>query len=225
MLHDGNRWWAVIGVGALVAPGLYPVSVAYTPMGSQTSTSVVASIPVEDRDFPVEYIELSPQSSALLAPEIVQAELARRASIFSGYTTQRFWSGVFLAPGRGAISSIYGEGRIYNGGPVTDYHRGTDFVGEIGAPVTAAASGRVVFVGELRVRGNAIMIDHGAGVFTAYHHLSAFKAAEGQMVRAGDLIGEVGSTGLVTGPHLHWEVIVRGVEVDGELLKGGEIGP
>jgi murein DD-endopeptidase MepM/ murein hydrolase activator NlpD len=226
MLHDGARWWAVIGVGALLAPGLYPVSVSYTPAGGGNATSVVASIGVVDRDFPVEYITLDPQAAALLAPEIVQGEIARRAAIFAGYTAQRMWSGAFVAPARGALSSLYGEGRSYNGGPVTDYHRGTDFIGGIGDPVYAAAAGRVVFTGALQVRGNAIMIDHGAGVFTAYHHLSSFSVNEGQAVASGQQIGAIGSTGLVTGPHLHWEVIVRGVEVDGELwLAGQEVGP
>jgi hypothetical protein len=225
MLHDGDRWWALLGVGALTQLGLLPVSVAYTPIGRTAPTAVVASVTVTDREFPVEYIELTPSTAALLAPDIVQAEIAQRAAIFAGYTAQRLWSGPFVAPARGSISAIYGEGRSYNGGPVTDYHRGTDFIGDIGAPVFASGAGRVVFTGALRVRGNAIIIDHGAGVFTAYHHLSSIGVAEGQAVAAGAPIGAIGSTGLVTGPHLHWEVILRGVEVDGELWLKGEVGP
>ena len=225
MLHDGARWWALVGAGAFVEPGLHPISVVYTPAGRDTTSSIVQSITVVDRDFPVEYIELAPGAAALLAPDIVQAEIAKRASIFSGFTAQRMWSGPFLLPARGAISSRYGEGRSYNGGPVTDYHRGTDFVGDIGAPVFAPARGIVVFTGELRVRGNAVMIDHGAGVFTAYHHLSEISVAQGQLVAAGERIGAIGSTGLVTGPHLHWEIIVRGVEVDGEPWLGSEVAP
>jgi murein DD-endopeptidase MepM/ murein hydrolase activator NlpD len=92
--------------------------------------------------------------------------------------------------------------------------------------VFAAAAGRVVFTGELKVRGNAIMVDHGAGLFTAYHHLSAISVADGDFVTPGQQIGAIGSTGLATGAHLHWEVIVRGVEVDGQLwLEGTEVGP
>jgi murein DD-endopeptidase MepM/ murein hydrolase activator NlpD len=108
---------------------------------------------------------------------------------------------------------------------VTSYHTGTDFVGDTGAPITAAAAGRVAFAGELRVRGGSVMIDHGAGVFSAYHHLSRIDMAEGQSVTRGQSVGAMGATGLVTGPHLHWEVVVRGVEVDGGLwLEGREIG-
>ena len=226
MLHDGSRWWTIIGLGAFTQSGLHPVTVLYTPTGRTQSTSVVASIAVTAREFPVEYIELSQETAALLAPEIVQAELAQRAAIYSGYTAQRLWSGPFVPPSKSATSGIYGEGRSYNGAPVTDYHRGTDFVGQIGSPVAAAAAGRVVFTGELRVRGGTVMIDHGVGVFTAYHHLSSVAVAEGQAVAAGQVIGAVGSTGVVTGPHLHWEVIVRGVEVDGQLwLTAEEVKP
>ena len=210
----------------LAEPGLYPVSVSYTPSGRADRASVVASLTVTDRDFAVEYIELDPQTAALLAPDVVQAELTHRAAIFAGYTVQRLWSGSFQPPADGKKSSIYGEGRSYNGGPVTDYHRGTDFIGDIGDLVFAAASGRIVFTGALQVRGNAIVIDHGAGVFTAYHHLSSIGVSEGQAVAVGQPIGAIGSTGLVTGPHLHWEVVIRGVEVDGEpWLAATEIGP
>jgi murein DD-endopeptidase MepM/ murein hydrolase activator NlpD len=131
-----------------------------------------------------------------------------------------------LRPSTAAIGDVYGTGRSYNGAPVTDYHRGLDFVSREGDPLTAAAAGRVAFAGELKVRGNSVIVDHGAGVFTAYHHLSRIEVAQGQSIAAGQQVGLCGSTGLVTGPHLHWEVTVRGVEVDGELwLKGQEIGP
>ena len=226
MLREGQRWWAMVGVGAFTEPGRLPVSVSYTPAGRSAPASIVASLGVTKKDFPVEYIELDPETSSLLAPDIVQAEIAQRAAIFAGFTAQRLWSGPFLPPGRGSISSVYGEGRSYNRGPVTDYHRGTDFIGDIGSPAFAAAAGRVVFTGALRVRGNTVIIDHGAGVFTAYNHLSAISTTEGELVGAGQQIGAIGSTGLATGPHLHWEVIVRGVEVDGQLwLQGKEIGP
>ena len=225
MLQDGNRWWAVVGVGALATPGAAPVTISYTsPAGSALTAS--ASVTIVDRDFPVERIDLSPQTSALLAPDIITAELNQRAAIHGAFTAQRLWTGPFVRPNAAAIGDIYGIGRSYNGAPVTDYHRGVDFVGQTGSPVVAAAAGRVAFAAELKVRGGSVYIDHGAGVFTGYHHFSRIDVAQGQMVTPGQQIGLVGDTGLVTGPHLHWEVLVRSVEVDGELwLKGTEIGP
>jgi murein DD-endopeptidase MepM/ murein hydrolase activator NlpD len=226
MLPDGDRWWAVVGIGAFAEPGLAPLSVAYTPADGGDVQSIAQSIEIVDHDYPVENINLDPQTSALLDPDIVNNELAIRAGVLSGFTADKMWSGPFVRPAEGQISSIYGVARSYNNGPVSSYHHGTDFVGEIGAPVYAAGSGTVVFAQELQVRGNTVMIDHGAGLFTSYNHLSAINVVEGEQVTAGQLIGAIGSTGLVTGPHLHWEVVLRTVEVDGELwLEGVPVGP
>jgi murein DD-endopeptidase MepM/ murein hydrolase activator NlpD len=170
-------------------------------------------------------IDLDAQTSSLLAPDVVSAELAQRASIYTGFTPQRLWSGPFLHPSTAAIGDQYGIARGYNGAPATDYHRGTDFVAHTGDPIVAAAAGRVAFSGSLRLRGGSVIIDHGAGVFTAYHHLSRIDVAAGDVVRPGQQVGLAGSTGLATGPHLHWEVIVRGVEVDGEDWLAREIAP
>ena len=225
MLFDGSRWWAIIGVGAFAQTGDAPITIAYTPSDGSPQTAIEDSISIVHREFPIENIELDDETSALLDPAIVNNEEALRDSIFAGYTTQRLWDGAFLAPADSAISSIYGVARSYNGAPVSSFHRGTDFAGLAGDPVYAAAAGRVVFAQELHVRGNTIIIDHGVGVFTAYGHLSAIGVSEGEMVTARQPIGQIGSTGLVTGPHLHWEVVVRGEEVDGELWLSGAVGP
>ena len=89
----------------------------------------------------------------------------------------------------------------------------------------ASNTGRVAFAGDLPVRGTSVIIDHGGGVFSAYHHLQQAAVQHGQMVAVGDLVGYVGASGLATGPHLHWEIIVRGVEVDPVPWTYGEIGP
>ncbi len=226
MLQEGDSWWAVVGVGAFAEPGLAPLSVAYTPTDGSEVVSIAQSIEIVSHDYPFENIDLDAETSALLDPDVVSNELAIRAGVLSGYTASQMWSGAFVRPAEGAVSSIYGVARSYNNGPVSSYHHGTDFVGEIGDPIVAAAAGVVVFATELQVRGNTVMIDHGAGVFTAYNHLSALNVAEGDVVTAGRLIGAIGSTGLVTGPHLHWEVVIRNVEVDGELwLEGVAVGP
>ncbi len=226
MLQSGNRWWAIVGIGAFAEPGLYTAAITYTTPEGTESLTTIGSLSVIVKNYPSENIELDPETASLLAPEIVQAELVHRSLIFSGFTAQRLWSGPFRVPATGVVSSIYGQGRSYNGGPITSYHHGTDFIGGMGDPVVAAAAGLVAFAGELQIRGTAIVLDHGAGVFSAYHHLSSIAVVDGQLVAAGERIGAIGSTGLVTGPHLHWEVIVRGVEVDGQLwLQGFEIGP
>jgi murein DD-endopeptidase MepM/ murein hydrolase activator NlpD len=226
MLHDGKRWWAIVGVNAVTPAGVVAASITYTPTGKQNSITVAASISVMKRDFPTENIDLDDSLAGLADKSLQDAETAQRQGIYSGFTAQRLWSGPFLPPIQSEITDIYGVSRSYNGGPIVDFHRGTSFAGNTGDPVTASANGKVAFAGTLKIRGDTVIIDHGAGVFTAYLHLSRMDVKEGQLVKAGDQIGEVGATGLVTGPHLQWEVIVRGVEVDGRLwLQGTEIGP
>ncbi len=112
------------------------------------------------------------------------------------------------------MTTEFGTARGYNGGPVSTHHSGTDFGVDEGTPVSAAAAGRVAFAGQLTTRGTSVIIDHGAGVFTAYHHLSVIEVTEGQDVAQGQEVALSGMTGLATGPHLHWELIVGGVNVD-----------
>jgi murein DD-endopeptidase MepM/ murein hydrolase activator NlpD len=129
-----------------------------------------------------------------------------------------------VLPVAGVRGDPFGMQRSFNGGPFSN-HTGVDIIAGEGAPVVAANAGRVAYVGELHLRGNTIVIDHGAGVFTGYHHLSQIKVVAGQSVSQGEAIGAVGATGLVTGAHLHWELIVRGVRVDPLPWTQAVIGP
>jgi murein DD-endopeptidase MepM/ murein hydrolase activator NlpD len=225
LLASQNVFWGVLGVPGNEPPGAYPVLVTLVTADGRTLRQLEASLTVTTAGFPVEYVQLEPSVAALLDPAIVLEEIDHRAAIYSAFTPERLWSGPFLLPVQGPITGVYGAGRSYNGGPVTDYHRGTDIMAEEGTPVVAANTGRVVFAGDLAVRGRSVILDHGAGVFSAYHHLSTLAVVEGQLVTKGDLIGAVGHTGLAEGPHLHWEIVVRGVEVDALLWTQVEYGP
>ena len=133
-------------------------------------------------------------------------------------TPERMWGDVFVppvpAPLKDCYPSLFGNRRSYNGSAYQFFHTGLDFCGSQGVEIYAPAPGIVVFSEPLIVRGNATVIDHGWGVYTAYAHQSEFLVSVGDRVDAGQLIGLVGATGRVTGPHLHWEVIVGGVQVD-----------
>jgi len=221
LIQKGERFWTIVGTGAFAETGPYGLNVSYTDPGGSARTAA-GTLLVQHKDYPVEDIVLDSQTASLLAPDIVNNELAKRAAIYSVYTPQKLWSGPFLRPHPAGLSDTYGIARSYNGSPPTDYHRGTDFAGQEGTPVIAAAAGKGAFAGALQVRGNSVIVDHGVGVFTAYHHLSRIDMAQGDAVAAGQQVGLLGSTGLVTGPHLHWEVVVRGIEVDGLLWLGGK---
>jgi len=225
LLASEGAFWGVLGVPGNHPPGEYPVLVTLVTADGRTLRQIQASLIVTAAGFPVEYVQLDPAVAALLDPAIVLEEIDRRAAIYAAFTPERLWSGPFLLPVQGPITGVYGAGRSYNGGPVTDYHRGTDITAEEGTPVMAANTGRVAFVGDLSVRGRSVILDHGDGVFSAYHHLSEAAVVQGQLVNKGDLVGMVGQTGLAEGPHLHWEIVVRGVEVDALLWTQGEYGP
>ena len=225
LLAKPGGFWAVIGVTADFPAGSYPVTIVLRNGAGLTVAELNATIHVLDAGYPVETISLAPEQSELLDPALAAQEAATRSAVFAAFTPERLWSGPFLFPVPGEISSAYGIGRSYNGGPVSSYHHGTDFPRDAGTPVAASNAGRVAFAGELPVRGLSVIIDHGAGVFSAYHHLERFTVQEGQFVATGDLVGYVGASGLATGPHLHWEVIVGGVEVDPVLWTYDEIGP
>ena len=135
-------------------------------------------------------------------------------SIVALFTPARYWSGLFALPSVGALRSVFGSLRAYNGGPYDAFHTGVDFSGGDDRPITAPAPGVVVFAGPLVVRGNATVIDHGWGVYTGYWHQSVSQVNVGDRVETGQVIGFNGSTGRVTGPHLHWELWVGGFQAD-----------
>lgn len=139
-------------------------------------------------------------------------------------STSRSWRLPFARPVPGIITSPYGIGRIFNG-KRRNPHRGLDFRAAQGAPVRAACDGRVTLVGDHYFAGRSVYIDHGLGVTSLYFHLSRTDVREGQTVRRGQVIGRAGSTGRVTGPHLHFSVSVLGHLVDPlPLLKKGTDG-
>ncbi len=214
LVADGGFFWGVLAASADQPPGVYPIVVQLRQENGELLGELATQINVVAMGYPVENIDLPPESTALLTPELVQEEQNTRASVFALFTPQKLWVGPFIIPVNAAVVSPYGIGRSYNGGPVSGHHTGVDLAGEEGDWVAAANSGRVAFAGATPLRGNGVIIDHGAGVFSGYYHLSAIAVQEGQMVNKGDLIGAVGSTGMVTGPHLHWEIVVRGLVID-----------
>lgn len=225
LVADGEYFWGVLATGAFQEPGIYPVTVQLFHASGGLFETLETQMNVVDIQYAVENIDLPPESSSLLTPELAQQEEAIRANVFALFTPQKLWSGPFIYPVQAVIVSPYGIGRSYNGGPVTSYHHGIDLAGNEGDWVAAANSGRVAYAGPSPIRGDTVIIDHGVGVFSCYSHLSAMNVQAGQMVNKGDLIGAVGSTGMVTGPHLHWEIVVRGVEMDPIPWTLQSIGP
>ena len=212
---QGNLWFALLPVPALIEPRVYPLQVSY-----RASNNILLSRTWQVEVFAGEYdsqeIVLDGAKGNLLAPSNVQTELELVTSVWSAQETPLLWQGTFIRPigEEYPTTSPFGIRRSYNGGPYSSYHAGQDYGAAAGVPIVAPAAGVVALVKPLSVRGNAVILDHGRGIFTGYWHLSEFSVEEGQAVRAGDLIGLVGTTGLSTGAHLHWELRVYGIAVD-----------
>jgi murein DD-endopeptidase MepM/ murein hydrolase activator NlpD len=221
MVPEGNAFLAVVPAGQPVgaiaqpAPGAYRVTVRLALGGAEQSGIVEETIRVLPTDFPVEYLTFEPGVATLLDPALTVQETAILRDAYGVNSGPRLWDGFFSRPSPAPVSDVYGSRRSYQGGPVTGSHSGVDFGAAAGSPVAAAATGRVALARALPVRGNTVILDHGAGVFTGYCHLSEIWVAPGQTVRAGAPIAAVGATGLVTGAHLHWEVVAGGQHVDG----------
>ncbi|BAY39095.1 peptidase M23B [Nostoc sp. NIES-2111] len=208
-----------------VAPNRYRTLIPTTPLEKPGTRKIRVtgdgqvkelSVPVANRKFPVQRITLPPGKSADGATEY---ELNRVAAFKALQTPEKYWNGAFLNPNNGRLSTGYGVRRYYNGKFAKDYyHRGIDYAGAAGSRVVAPAAGKVALVGRVsqgfRVHGNVVGIDHGQGVVSIFMHLSRINVKEGDFVKAGQLIGAVGSTGASTGPHLHWGLYVNGQSVD-----------
>jgi len=207
-------WYALVGVSRCAKIGKATLNVMLTDGAGQTITETIP-VNIEATAFPVQRINIPAGKSALLDASLQARETAQFNALVRQYTPTRLWSGVWRQPLYGPVSSAFGTRRSYNGAPVGKCgHEGTDFDVDAGVPIYAPARGRVVFAGTTQVRGELTVIDHGVGVFSAYFHQSAIAVQVGQIVEAGTLIGRVGTTGLSTGPHLHWSVLVNGEYVD-----------
>lgn len=202
-----------VAAGPTDPPGTRRLEVtAWDPAGNEGRLAV--EVRVEPGTFPVDYVPVPPDLTPLLDPQLLAREENYLAGVFGQVSWPPRWTGGFRSPVTGPVSSAFGSRRRYAGGTLSAPHLGVDLAVPAGTPVVAAADGRVVLAEPLKVRGNAVIIDHGLGVYTAYYHLSEIRVRPGQEVRAGELLGLVGSTGLATGPHLHWELRVFGVPAD-----------
>jgi len=213
--RDASHYWALAGVHALAEPGPHALVIEAANAAGQRWTFSV-EIFVRGGDFETTRIVLPPAASRLLEPELLRREQERLAAVWGQSAVQPLWQETFTLPVRPfwPLTSAFGQRRAYNSGPATSYHEGVDYGAKQGALVLAPAAGRVVLAEALTVRGNAVILDHGAGVHTGYWHLWQIFVEEGDEVRQGDPLGRVGNTGLSTGAHLHWELRVGDVAVN-----------
>ena len=151
----------------------------------------------------------------------IERETGIIRAVFTTWSDLPLKSLQFRLPVQGRISSIFGLRRFFNNEP-RQPHSGIDIAAPSGAPVVAPLAGIVVESGEYFFNGKTIFLDHGQGLVSMFNHLSRILVERGKRVETGEKIGEVGMTGRVTGPHLHWTVSLNNSRIDPELFLPGE---
>lgn len=206
---EPGTWRALVGIDLATKAGRHDVIV--TSGDARTSHPLV----VQARAFPTRRLKVDP---ALVTPppearERIEREARELAAAWEASSSEPLWSGRFVDPVPDPANSAFGTHSVYNGVPRSQ-HSGADFASPAGRPVKAPNAGRIVVAGSRYFTGNTVLIDHGQGLFSLMAHLSEIDVNPGATVAAGDVVGKVGATGRVTGPHLHWTVRLNGARID-----------
>jgi len=198
-------WRALLGVDLELKPEQYPLALSVKTESAE-DLSCSANIDVKEGKFATERLTVAPNFVKPDPEQLARAEAERQRlrAIFATITPERLWDGSFHYPLTGVTTGgNFGKRRILNG-QAGSPHGGVDFPAPSGTPVYAAQRGRVVLAEPLYFSGNTVVLDHGLGLYTFYGHFESISVQAGDLVDTGALLGKVGATGRVTGPHLHW---------------------
>jgi murein DD-endopeptidase MepM/ murein hydrolase activator NlpD len=211
---DRRSATGLLGLAADTKPGTHTIEL-YVETTTGERVDVRRNLVVSKAMFRSQTLRVDPrfvQPPADALPRI-EKERARLGELSHAIDHERPWRAPFKKPLATPVSEPYGVRRTFNG-ELASQHRGVDLKGAMGAPIAAPGAGRVVLADNLYYTGNTVVIDHGAGVQSLLAHMSRILVTEGQIVERGETVGEVGATGRVTGPHLHWSAWVGGVSID-----------
>jgi murein DD-endopeptidase MepM/ murein hydrolase activator NlpD len=209
--EDGSarRWRAPVGIDLDTRPATYHAEIA----AGEDRTSyplVVRARAFRTRHLTVNPDLVNPPPDAL---ERIDAEARELSDLWAHGEPQRLWSGPFVRPVPDEANSAFGTRSVYNG-EARSPHSGADFLSPEGRPVKAPNAGRIVLAGARYFTGNTVIVDHGLGMFSLFAHFSRIDVQTGERVERGQVLGESGATGRVTGPHLHWALRLGDASVD-----------
>jgi murein DD-endopeptidase MepM/ murein hydrolase activator NlpD len=211
---DGGHYKAIVGIGLAVEPGSYALELTDADGAKRSLPVKIAAKKYREQALkvPPSQVDLSAADAAR-----VDAETKRQRISIDSFSATLPATLVLQQPVAGPRSDSYGSRRTFNG-QSRNPHSGMDIAAPVGAPILAPADGVVLDTADFFFNGNTVWIDHGRGFITMYCHLSAYAVQKGDAVKTGQLIGKVGKTGRVTGPHLHFGVILNGASVDPALF-------
>ena len=212
--REGGGRAGIAGVDLAASPGLHPLRVRVQDLKGRPS-KVMFQVKVKKGQFVVQRLTL-PREKVELKGKILKRVLRENKkvkAVLGKARPKKFWHSPFIRPVDGSITGAFGLRRILNNRPRSP-HSGVDIGAPLGTKVSSCNDGIVVFAQELYLGGNTVIIDHGLGLYSMYMHLAEIWVKDGAQLRVGDIIGLVGATGRVTGPHLHWGVRLMGARID-----------
>ncbi len=212
----GDTIWAIVPVSYVQGPIAAKVNVT---MDSGKNTSLELPVEVIAGRYQSERIKVAKSKVELsdVDRQRTMRESAEVDAIYAAPARERIWEKEFILPVKSKITSPYGTQRLFND-VMQSFHSGLDLRAWTGTTIRAANAGTVVLAKDLFYSGNCVIIDHGAGIFTSYSHLSAFAVKVGDQVKQNQNIGKAGATGRVSAPHLHWGAKVASISIDPQVL-------
>jgi murein DD-endopeptidase MepM/ murein hydrolase activator NlpD len=216
VIEEGDKQIAVVGLSLSASPGEHTLAIRDADTGTLRHQTFL----VEDKQYETQHITI--KNKRKVNPEKrdmqrIGKEQQQIKKALANHATRTPESLRFLLPVNGPVSSPFGLRRYFNEQPRKP-HSGLDLAAPEGTPIRAPAAGYISDTGDYFFNGNTVFIDHGQGLVTMYCHMSRIDVKAGQDVAAGDVIGAVGQTGRVTGPHLHWGVSLNDARVDPMLF-------
>lgn len=210
-----QNWQVLFGIPLLTKPGKKTIKI-------QDFASKTIDFEVRDHAYKTQHITLKGKNKKYFNPDKKQLDriikerkiLAKPRKTFSRLSSQ---NSHLIRPVDGVVTSPFGLRRFYNKRPGRP-HAGLDFAGDVGTPIKAAASGKVLLVGHFFFNGKAVFIDHGQGLISVYIHMSKIAVKQGQSVKQGDIIGAIGKTGRAVGAHLHFAIYLNQTAINPSLL-------
>jgi len=216
---DDHHWLALVGIPLAAKPGKHQITIK---TGKQENT---LSFNITDKDYPAQHLTITKKRMVTGFTAEDLKKIAQDKKVMGqakAIWTEQPINTNFITPVEGRLSSLFGLKRFFNN-IAKRPHNGLDIAAPTGTPILAPTDARVIDTGHYYFNGNTVFLDHGQGLLSAYLHMNKIMVKRGQQVKQGDVLGTVGATGRVTGPHLHWIVYLNKVPVDPALFIADDI--